>query len=323
MKVLVVGVGVIGSYLAHAVCAAGNDVTVVARGSWAQTLRERGLVCHHWAQHRTTTDHPRVVEAVPEDERFDAAFSVMRQDQQMAALPQLAAIDARALVLVGNNLRAAEAQERLGDGSRAGSVLFGFQSTAGNREGTRVEVVRWGAAGLDVGPLRGEASEADKALLAQVFTGSYKPHWTHDFEDWLACHAAAVLPIVYVSYACGCDLHQATRGQLSRLATAEGEGYALLKSLGYQILPEGDEAYFSGGPKTAFWRACLWAMAHTAVGTLCCDDHAKHAPDEMLALDRDFARIRARQPGFPMPAWDSLAREMGGWDGVLARWGAR
>ena len=33
MDVLVVGIGVIGSYLAHAACDAGNAVTVVALGT--------------------------------------------------------------------------------------------------------------------------------------------------------------------------------------------------------------------------------------------------------------------------------------------------
>ena len=34
MKVLVYGSGVIGCYLAHVLCAAGNDVTLLARGQW-------------------------------------------------------------------------------------------------------------------------------------------------------------------------------------------------------------------------------------------------------------------------------------------------
>lgn len=81
MRMLVVGVGVIGSYLTHAACAAGNDVTVVVRGAWGQEIRDRGLTIHHYVQRRTTCDHPRVVGSVPADDRFDVAFSVMRQDQ--------------------------------------------------------------------------------------------------------------------------------------------------------------------------------------------------------------------------------------------------
>ena len=38
MKILVYGAGVIGCYLTHVLCAAGNDVTLLARGSWRETL---------------------------------------------------------------------------------------------------------------------------------------------------------------------------------------------------------------------------------------------------------------------------------------------
>lgn len=38
MKILVYGVGVIGSLLVHELITAGNDVTVVARGLWKETL---------------------------------------------------------------------------------------------------------------------------------------------------------------------------------------------------------------------------------------------------------------------------------------------
>lgn len=322
MRVLVVGVGVIGSYTAHALCAAHNDVTVIARGTWGESIRHDGLRLHHYVQHTTTVDYPRVIEsiqAIPAREHFDVAFSVMRQDQQMAALPDLATIDADLLVLVGNDLRAEEAEKQLAAKGFRGRILFGFQSTAGNREGNHVEVVRWGATGLDVGPLHGEPEQRDEDLLARVFTGSYRPHWTHDFNDWLTVHATAVVPMVYVSYICGCDLHKASNELLHRMVAAQAEGYALLERLGYQILPKSDQDLFVSPVKVRAWYAFVWLLAHTEIGTLCCDDHAKHAPDEMRALANGMDALRAKAPGFPMPAWESLERAMGSWDDVLAR----
>lgn len=309
MRVLVVGVGVIGSYTVHALCAAGNDVTVVARGSWAETLRSKGLVIRHYVQHRTTVDHPLVVEEIPRA-HFDVAFSVMRQDQQMAAIDQLATIDADLLVLVGNNLRAEEAQEGLRTRGFGGRILFGFQSTAGNREGDHAVCVRWGATGLDVGPLHDEPVQQDVDLLDRVLTGNYKAHWTHDFNDWLTWHATCVVPMADVSYICGCDLHQATPELLHRMIEAQAEGYRLLERLGYQILPESDQGMFDSKVKTRAWYAFVWLLAHTSIGTLCVDDHCKHAPDEMRALADGITRLRAEAPDLPMPAWDSLAQEM-------------
>lgn len=313
MRVLVVGVGVIGSYLTHALCAAGNDVTVVARGAWANTLREHGLAIHHYAQHRTTMDHPLVMEAIP-PARFDVAFSVMRQDQQLAALSQLAGINAKLLVLVGNDMRAQEVQDGLKASGFGGRIVFGFQSTAGYRDASHVECVRWGATGLDVGPLVGEREQADQELLAQVFTGSYQAHWTHDFGDWLLTHGAAVVPMALASYACDCNLRTASSELLHLMVAAQAEAYGVLERTGHQILPEGDQTLFDGGVKQRAWYGFVWIVAHTVIGTLCIDNHCKHAPDEMHALWECMEELRAQAgPDYAMLAWDALTKQAGSW----------
>ena len=52
MKVLVYGSGVIGCYLAHILCAAGNDVTLLVRGQWKEQLQQNGLkIRHHRGQY--------------------------------------------------------------------------------------------------------------------------------------------------------------------------------------------------------------------------------------------------------------------------------
>lgn len=61
MKILVYGVGAIGSLLTHFLIKAGNDVTVVAR-STAEVLEKDGLVIEHYLQrHKVTVDRPAVV----------------------------------------------------------------------------------------------------------------------------------------------------------------------------------------------------------------------------------------------------------------------
>ena len=53
-KLLLVGVGVIGSYLTQVLCEAGHDVSVVARGGWADTIERDGLKVHHYLQRKET-----------------------------------------------------------------------------------------------------------------------------------------------------------------------------------------------------------------------------------------------------------------------------
>ncbi|MCM1466500.1 MAG: NAD-binding protein [Bacteroidales bacterium] len=47
MKLLVYGAGVIGCELAHVLKRGGNDVTLLARGEWKDTLEKRGLVIRY------------------------------------------------------------------------------------------------------------------------------------------------------------------------------------------------------------------------------------------------------------------------------------
>ena len=77
MKVLVYGAGIIGSYLTHILCLAGNEVTLLARGSWKDTLLENGLRIHHVIQGRTTVDRPRIIESIDPEEYYSAVFVAM------------------------------------------------------------------------------------------------------------------------------------------------------------------------------------------------------------------------------------------------------
>jgi len=134
MKILIYGAGVIGGQLCHALCGCGNDVSVVARGAWAETLRTEGLRIHHYLQRKDTVDHPRVLEG-PGNEHYDIVFAVMQYRQMEHIVPDLAAIDSTIVVLTGNNLSASEMEARIHATSHAPkAVLFGFGSTAGTRD---------------------------------------------------------------------------------------------------------------------------------------------------------------------------------------------
>lgn len=56
MRTLVFGAGVIGAYLAHALCKGGNKVCILARKERAESLNKNGLVIYHHLQHKTIND---------------------------------------------------------------------------------------------------------------------------------------------------------------------------------------------------------------------------------------------------------------------------
>ena len=323
MKVLVYGAGVIGCYLAHALCAAGNDVTLLARGEWKRQLEARGLVIHHKLQRTTTVDHPNIVEA-PGNAAYDAVFAVMQHQQMARILDDLARADSPLVVLVGNNMSAPEMEARILERSNAPkAVLFGFQGTAGCREAERVVCVHYGGGSMSLGGLHCEASDALKAKIAGLFAGTkYHLTWMPDMDAWYRCHLAFILPVACVCYATGCDLRRSTRAQRRQIVDATAEGEALLKALGYPILPPGEEAYYRPGPKRAMLAAMLFAMAKTVVGDLAASDHCRHAVAEMEGLDAAWEEMRAKLPGFSMPNWDALRTARPDWQALRRLYGA-
>ena len=185
MKILIYGAGVIGSYLTHVLCAAGNDVTLLARGGWRETLEQSGLTIYHHLQKKVTRDRPRVIGAL-DREHYDLVFVVMQYQQMAAILDDLGRVDSSIVVLVGNNMSAGEMERHIRNCSAAPQrVLFGFQGTGGRREAERVVCVRFGEAGMTVGGLYKEPSLMEKRRLRSAFAGTrYWLTWASDMDAW-------------------------------------------------------------------------------------------------------------------------------------------
>jgi 2-dehydropantoate 2-reductase len=320
MKVLVWGAGVIGSYLTHALCQAGNEVSLLARGRWKETLEANGLVIHHHLQKKTTTDHPKIVGPVDVSAHYDVVFAVMQHQQMQAILGDLAEIHTPLVVLVGNNLSApAMEREILSRSQEPKTVLFGFQGTAGNREKSYVECVRWNGGKLTLGGLHRGLTGEEQRFFTQLFSGTkYRLNWEDDMDGWYKCHLAFILPIAYLCYLTGCDLVKATRPQRKLLLDAANEGFGLLRQLGIAIRPAGEDAYYRPGGKRVLCAAMVFAIVKTALGKLCASDHCRHAVSEMEALDKVWSDLRTQAPDFPMPNWDALRSAMPSWE-VLHR----
>lgn len=90
MRVLVYSAGVIGCYLTHVLCEAGNAVSVLACGTWKENLGKNGLVIYqHLQKKKTKVEHPKIV-ATPDNENgYDIVFAVMQYDQMMLILEPL------------------------------------------------------------------------------------------------------------------------------------------------------------------------------------------------------------------------------------------
>ena len=181
MKIIVFGSGALGSLMIHFLCKAGNDVTVVAR-STADELRRNGLIVKHYLQRKTSIDHPTILESVPTDEHFDIAFSVMQGQQQKELLETFKKLDTNILVLVGNNLEADFCQNSILEKRPDLHLLFGFQNSAGHREGDKSIAARLPVTKLFVGGLHNAASETDLVAIQKAFNPNNSTALTINFS---------------------------------------------------------------------------------------------------------------------------------------------
>ncbi|MFD1906916.1 ketopantoate reductase family protein [Paenibacillus rhizoplanae] len=132
MRVLVMGAGVIGSYLAHVLVRGGNEVTVLARTKRAGQLQKDGLVLRHYFQRKTTVDQVKVISGLRRDDVYDLIFVVMKYNDFPAVLPALADNGSKNIVLVGNNGDTRGMQQFFKENSRIPqNIAFGFQINGG------------------------------------------------------------------------------------------------------------------------------------------------------------------------------------------------
>ena len=257
MDILVYGAGVIGCELAHMLYRGGGRVTLLARGSWRDTISRDGLVIRHYAQLRTTVDLPALVDRLEAEQVYDLVFVVMQAGQLPAVLPEVAANRSRFVVLVGNNPAVEQSLRLASEGSPVEKeIAFGFQATGGRREDGRVVSIHAGV-GMTVGGPDGPLSEEFRRRLLQAFSGTgCRLTWEDRMDAWLKCHLALILPVCYVCYAVGGRLPEASPAQRRAILDAALEGCVMLRSLGVPIRTQDSEDYFRPGPKRRRWPQC-------------------------------------------------------------------
>ncbi len=302
MRILVYGAGVIGANLAADLTAGGKDVTLLARGAWADTLEEKGLVIDAiFAPGRRTYRIP-VIRKLAADDVYDAIFVVMRCTQLDGIIPALAANESPTIVLVGNNLNPEAYVERL-PGKR---VLFAFSMAAGHREPDRVVSISLHK--ITIGPAC--RCPVDEKPIRGLFAGSrLNVAVQPNMADYLLCHAAFVVPIAFACYHCDGDLRRikADRAYLNRIIDANIEGYAAIEGAGHEILPASDKDYRSPRYRRLSYLVYK-VMCATVIGKICASDHAMNATEEMSALAEDLKRFYAAV-GAPCPTYLVLEQD--------------
>lgn len=313
-KVLVFGAGVIGSYLAHVLCEAGNEVTILARRDRVKSLNRNGLVIRHRLQGKVTKDMVEAVTSV-EGRAFDAAFVVMPYHELKMTLPEIDKLQAKLLVLVGNDATPAEMERHIKENAPGiKKILFGFQATAEKKEEDRYICERLGG-GMAIGQLHGETALKLKKWVQRMFDGTnYRLNWQGDMESYLVCHLAAILPIGYLTYICNGDLRSSTSRQRKMMFDASHEAYEFLKTKGITICPVDDDKFYGKGIRGGIMGCLYFVMAKTKIGDMMACEHCRNSVSEMEQLDLFYEKLMQGYPAEKLKAWQKLRSQMPSWE---------
>ena len=304
MKILVFGAGVLGCNLARNLFRAGKDVTLLARGNWANEIKTNGLKIKNRFSPCMSVSRIRVATELKPEDSYDVIFAVVRYTQIESILDALRSNRTKNIVFVGNNIRAKALAELLPEKN----VMFAFALSAGHRESNRVASIDLKK--ITIGQLRN--ADSNEKMIREIFSGTkYRVVYEPNMEDYLLCHAAFVLPAAFACYKTDGNLKKlkGNTAYLNRLIDANIEGYRAIRKAEHEILPKADTEF----ENEAYRKTCLRffkLMCATSLGKLCVSNHAMNAVDEVNALNRDMKAFFDAN-GAEYPVWQALEQECG------------
>lgn len=302
MRILVLGVGVIGSVYAAKLLQAGHEAVVLARGARLADLRLEGLVVQDAESGDRAVLQVRCVSEVGARDRFDLVVVPVRAEQLLSTLPLLTAMNDGSDVLFFGNLADHRGEVVAALGGRA---LFGFPAAGGTRDGPVVRYVLIRRQKTMLGEPEGTTTPRVRRLHGVLSGAGFPTVISEDIGGWLLGHAAFVVPMAFALYRSGVDATRlaADRATMGLMVLATREALTALRQDGNHQIPTNLRALYCLPTVVvvANWRRVLAGPR----GELWFAGHTRAAPEEMRAM-ADELQGALRRANRPTPHLDQL-----------------
>jgi 2-dehydropantoate 2-reductase len=310
MNILIYGAGPLGTLFAGRLIDGGHSVSILARGTRLEELRQHGLVLVDTQTGWKEEIPIAVVEQLSPDDVYDMVIVIMRKNRALEILPALAANQhiPTVLFLMNNAAGPGELVDALG----RERVMVGFPSAGGYRRGHVVHYLAGSNTGepsiIPIGEVDGRIT-ARTGQVAQVISSmpGFAPEVRTDMDAWLKTHVALLMPSIApaLSAAAGDHVRLAnTRDLVVLTVRAVREGFKVLRALDIPITPA-RLRIFDWLPEPLLVSFLQKKLADERIRTALVE-HAQAAGDEIMHLAGEFDRL-TQQAGIPTPAIDRLS----------------
>jgi len=292
MDILVYGAGVIGSVYAARLKAAGHNVSLLARGQRAVSLRAHGIQLEDASTGRRTTTQVSVVEHLAPTDRYDVVLVTVRLDQLHSILPILDANrQIPTLLFLLSNPVGMRQFEQL-DPQR---IVPGFPAVGGVRKGDVVHYIPLRPVPTMLGEADGRVTPRLRQLAAVFKQAGFTVKLSPDMQMWWKTHAIMDMGIIIVAVMMmgGSAQLARSRRHVVMLVQAMREGLLALRALGTPLTPFYLTALFLWLPR---WLTVILfqLLLRTRLAVLGIDAHLGDDMEEIRQVAREImAQLRS------------------------------
>lgn len=285
MRILIYGVGVIGSLYAALFAEAGYDTSIYARGKRLEFLKKNGLL--YKKKQNIKRAEIKILGELPDNDIYDFILLTVRENQLYEALSELKNNKSDTIVTMVNSL---DSYEKWEDIVGTGRILPAFPGAGGsiNDDG----ILDASLSPRIIQPttfaeISGNKSERTKQF-SKILKCAHVPYQeVKDMHIWQLCHLAMVVPIADAYYEADCPERVGRDWKIMK-KTAERlkRNFIFLRKQEGKLSPWKMNIFrFLPLP---FLTIMLAITFESSFGDKFMYQHAVKAPDEMRELHKQF-----------------------------------